>query len=544
MRAVVTAGGTSEPLDDVRVITNRSTGRFGAALAVALADAGCDVTLVTSGALPDDRRIRVVPFASFADLSATLDAELATPVDLVWMAAAVSDYTPVATPGKISSAAPELTIHLTANPKLLGSLRTRVGEGCTLVGFKLLSGVGADHLLAVARRQVVDNALDGCLANDLAELRDGQHPAWFVPRDADPIRIEGTKAQVARALGDAVLPPSGEVPELGIGVDLRGLPGLDGARHLPRSLTLPTVEGTFRLDDPAPLRAALARRAWIGAWSGGGWSAALGPIGCLVGWSAAAHGIQRRRWADTLAVWRSTHGAGSPRDPAPVVDQDRIVGVCFHHDGATGVWLRPDARGVGRGDRLLQRLDTAGRAALGPPAAEDWFAHRGWRPIAAHGDRVGPARVVFEPPSRRADLRAAASACLLDPVRRRVLIGCRRTPPWLGFWAFPGGSREGDEPLADTALRELAEETGIVLDEAATLGIHRITAGVDPGYAVTCFVLAVFDAPDPAVTDELAARWVSLDEAVGLAPMAAGTRRIVRALHSHETTALGRPGAD
>ena len=126
MRAVVTAGGTSEPIDDVRVITNLSTGRFGAAIANALAELGIDVTLLASSALashPDwvDARVRVVPFHSFADLDQELTEALKEPAEFVFMAAAVSDYSPAPSQGKISSRANELTLHLTKNPKLLST---------------------------------------------------------------------------------------------------------------------------------------------------------------------------------------------------------------------------------------------------------------------------------------------------------------------------------------------------------------------------------------------------------------------------------------
>ena len=147
--AIVTAGGTREPIDDVRFVTNLSKGRFGAAIARALADRGVEVVLLASAELAShpewiDPRVPVVPFGSTSELDAAIDAEIArgTP-DLLFMAAAVSDYAPVRVEGKIRSDADELVIRMRRLPKILATLRDRCGRSTFLVGFKLLSGVSA-----------------------------------------------------------------------------------------------------------------------------------------------------------------------------------------------------------------------------------------------------------------------------------------------------------------------------------------------------------------------------------------------------------------
>lgn len=205
VRAVITAGGTAEPIDDVRVITNLSTGRFGAALANALIARGAQVTLLASHALASHPEwlsdgIDLRPFGSFDDLSSCLDAACSTPLDLLLMAAAVSDYRPVRAPGKIRSDQEALTLRLVRTPKLLETLRRRCGPDTTLVGFKLLSGVDTDALVAAARHQIATCELDWTVANDLVEIRDGQHPVWLVPRIGAATRIEGTKTTTAAAV--------------------------------------------------------------------------------------------------------------------------------------------------------------------------------------------------------------------------------------------------------------------------------------------------------------------------------------------------------
>ena len=127
-------------------------------------------------------------------------------------------------------------------------------------------------------------------------------------------------------------------------------------------------------------------------------------------------------------------------------------------------------------------------------------------------------------------LIAAASICLVDRSRGRVLLGRRKTAPSAGSWAFPGGRSLPGESALETGFRELAEETGIRLpirDPKTTL---TVLAGRPARYRVTCLVVEIADAPDPAPGPELDARWIALREAAALRPMTAGTRRVLREL--------------
>lgn len=210
LEAVVTAGGTREPIDDVRVLANVSTGRFGAAIAAALADLGVGVTLIGSRELLDsgrvDPRARPLPFSSTQDLDAALSRRIAEgPPDLLFMAAAVSDYSPVPLEGKLRSDAEELVVRLRRNPKILATLRERCGDATFLVGFKLLSGASETELTRVAREQVLRDRLDLTVANDLRQIRGGIHPVWLVPPAGEPVALTGTKVEVARRLAEEVL---------------------------------------------------------------------------------------------------------------------------------------------------------------------------------------------------------------------------------------------------------------------------------------------------------------------------------------------------
>lgn len=190
---------------------------MGAALAHALVERGIEVTLIASRSLashPDwiDPRVTVVPYGSFLELQAALHAHTEVPPDLLFMAAAVSDYAPVPAEGKLRSDADELVVRMVKNPKLLPGLRERCGPDTLICGFKLLSGVSAARLLEVARAQIAAGRLDLCLANDMAELTGGAHPAWIVPAEGDARRTEGSKADTAAALADEALARRGVAP--------------------------------------------------------------------------------------------------------------------------------------------------------------------------------------------------------------------------------------------------------------------------------------------------------------------------------------------
>lgn len=234
LRALVTSGGTREPIDDVRVITNLSRGRFGAAIARALTACGVETTVLGSrqalavlAAEPPTlgAPLHTVPFDSFADLQRELERLTAEPPDLVFMAAAVADYSPVHQAGKLSSAPDTLTLELHRNPKLLASLRERCPQSC-LVGFKLLAGASSDDLLAVAQQQLADCGLDLTVGNDLSELTGDEHPILLVSPDADPRRIEGLRDSVAERLVQAALARREQPPQV---VHAGDAPPRDGA---------------------------------------------------------------------------------------------------------------------------------------------------------------------------------------------------------------------------------------------------------------------------------------------------------------------------
>ncbi len=211
MRVIVTAGGTREAIDDVRFLTNVSTGRFGYELASAFHLRGCDVVLLAPEEMRDRRWYALpfdpVPYVGVHDLAERLHAAIAARrPDAILMAAAVSDYVVAdRAPGKLSSEAEELTLRLVRAPKILAGLRERCGEATFLAGFKLLSGVPEEELRRVAEAQTRRDRLDITVANDLARLTPTRHPMWISTLAGEWIASDGAKQEVARRLADYVI---------------------------------------------------------------------------------------------------------------------------------------------------------------------------------------------------------------------------------------------------------------------------------------------------------------------------------------------------
>jgi phosphopantothenoylcysteine decarboxylase/phosphopantothenate--cysteine ligase len=164
---VVSAGGTQEAIDPVRVITNHSSGRMGFAVAEAARDRGAEVVLVTAPvALPNPARVRVVPVKSAQDMCDAVLAET-TRADALIMAAAVADYRPTVTAEqKIKkTAADEMIIELDKTTDILATAR---GD-FVRVGFSAES----ENLEANAADKVRRKELDLIVANDITEEGSG-----------------------------------------------------------------------------------------------------------------------------------------------------------------------------------------------------------------------------------------------------------------------------------------------------------------------------------------------------------------------------------
>jgi phosphopantothenoylcysteine decarboxylase/phosphopantothenate--cysteine ligase len=202
---VVTAGGTREPIDAVRVITNRSSGKQGYALAAEAAARGARVILVTTVGRPAPPGVEVVPVATAADMQEAVMSR-ADQADVVIMAAAVADFRPKAPPDrkiKKDEGVPEIVLEPTHD--FLVDLGRRKPVGQVLVGF----AAETDDVLANAAAKLRRKGLDLIVANDVSA------PGVGFDHDTNEVTILGSdghqtdvplsgKRQVAEAVLDAV----------------------------------------------------------------------------------------------------------------------------------------------------------------------------------------------------------------------------------------------------------------------------------------------------------------------------------------------------
>ena len=163
---VVSAGGTQEPIDPVRVITNHSSGKMGYALAEAARDRGARAVLVTaSTGLPAPPLVEVVQVQTADQMGQAVNKEVAT-ADALIMAAAVADYRPAsAAEQKIKKSDDELTIELTKTTDILA---TAQGD-FVRVGFAAES----ENLVSNATDKVIRKSLDLIVANDITDADSG-----------------------------------------------------------------------------------------------------------------------------------------------------------------------------------------------------------------------------------------------------------------------------------------------------------------------------------------------------------------------------------
>jgi phosphopantothenoylcysteine decarboxylase/phosphopantothenate--cysteine ligase len=206
LHVVVTAGGTREPIDPVRFIGNRSSGKQGHAVAAEASARGAKVTLVTTVGQPVPPGADVVRVETAAEMAEAL-AAVAPGADVVVMAAAVADFRPVRPADrKIKKAAGVPDIVLERTVDILAGLGSRKPPGQTLVGF----AAETDDLRQNAARKLVEKGADLIVANDVTAPGAGfEHDTnHVVILNADGTEREvplADKRAVARAVLDAVI---------------------------------------------------------------------------------------------------------------------------------------------------------------------------------------------------------------------------------------------------------------------------------------------------------------------------------------------------
>lgn len=214
VRVVVSAGGTREPLDPVRFLGNRSSGRQGTQLAAEAAARGASVVLVSANVSRDVREaarhpaVRVVAVGTAAELSAAMKREAAE-ADVVMMAAAVADYRPVAVSDrkltKEGGGVP--VIELVENEDIVAALAAARRPGQFVVAFAAETPEDEAELLDRARRKRERKGVDLLVVNEVGWDRgfEAGDNAVRIFAEEEVAAASGSKRRVAAAIWDAVV---------------------------------------------------------------------------------------------------------------------------------------------------------------------------------------------------------------------------------------------------------------------------------------------------------------------------------------------------
>ena len=198
-RVLITAGGTREPIDSVRFIGNRSSGRMGYALAARAAARGAAVTLVSANApLPVPAGVRRVAVGTAAELARACEEHFAQ-ADVLLMAAAVADFRPREPAAhKLKKADGPPRIELEPTSDVLSELAARRSGAQVLVGFAAEHGEGA---IGHARAKLAAKRLDAIVLNDVSQPGIGFDAA---DNEVTVLGADGAQLTLARAGKDRI----------------------------------------------------------------------------------------------------------------------------------------------------------------------------------------------------------------------------------------------------------------------------------------------------------------------------------------------------
>lgn len=215
---IVTAGGTSEKIDNVRKITNSGTGKLGYKIALELLNKYNDAKIYyvcsKNSLRPINDRVEIIEIEGTMDLKNNIENLLTqNKIDYFIHSMAVSDYMvdyvtnlesiksnniKVINDTKISSNEDNLVIVLKPTPKIISIIKN-ISPKTYLVGFKLLDSVSKEELISVAKKLRDKNKCDLVVANDLENIRKGNHKAYLIDKKDEIEEVNG-KDLIAKKL--------------------------------------------------------------------------------------------------------------------------------------------------------------------------------------------------------------------------------------------------------------------------------------------------------------------------------------------------------
>ncbi|HEY5053603.1 MAG TPA: bifunctional phosphopantothenoylcysteine decarboxylase/phosphopantothenate--cysteine ligase CoaBC [Solirubrobacterales bacterium] len=200
LRVLVTAGGTREPIDPVRFIGNRSSGRMGLALAAAAARLGADVTLIAANvSLPEPAGIRRIDVETAEQLKEAATAEFPG-AHVLLMAAAPADFRPTdVAEGKLKRQH-GLELSLEPTEDILAALATARGDNQTIVGFAAEHGNDIDR----ARQKLIRKNIDLIVLNDVSDpsigFESSENAITLIDKSAETIVPQASKDSIADSI--------------------------------------------------------------------------------------------------------------------------------------------------------------------------------------------------------------------------------------------------------------------------------------------------------------------------------------------------------
>lgn len=203
LRVLVTAGGTREPIDSVRFLGNRSSGRMGLALAAVAARRGADVTLIAANvSLPEPPGVHRIDVETTADLAEATRTEFAK-TQVLLMAAAPADFRAErATEGKLERGGEGLDLHLEPTEDILGDLKK--SEGQTVVAFAAEHGNDVDRARGKLHRKRADLIVLNDVSNPEIGFDSPDNAATLISSIAETALPQAPKDVIAEQILDKV----------------------------------------------------------------------------------------------------------------------------------------------------------------------------------------------------------------------------------------------------------------------------------------------------------------------------------------------------
>lgn len=233
---VITAGGTSEYIDKVRKITNSGTGKLGSIIADEFGNRD-DIARIfyihtPKAFIPKTEKVVCIQVTDTSSVKDAVEKVLTeNKVDIFIHTMAISDYyvdyvstiemlsselngnnvseilknpkNKLDNSSKLSSSEDNLVVVLKQTPKIIGLIK-KLSPNTKLVGFKLLENVTKEYLLDVARKLMKKNKCDFVVANDLQQIKEGNHKAFLLSNNNLEIEMNG-KNEIARTLAECIL---------------------------------------------------------------------------------------------------------------------------------------------------------------------------------------------------------------------------------------------------------------------------------------------------------------------------------------------------